>query len=240
MTMRKQIIDVWTIAVVAVAILAVNTNAADITYEGYQGNVESPADDPTTGWRNPTPAKPLDLDGDNILGSDGYYAFGSAISQPSYISSWALYANLGLNWSTGYGVADDPADPTGADTKPFGRWAGDSGPDGSMFEFTITGTDLDGKTLTVGLLFGHWTTPKTYQFELRQYAGGSGTASSPVFSSSGGALEVAYFNVTGASAGDTFVVITSASESSRNMIGWTFDTSAAGPTPTPGTVFYVK
>lgn len=130
-----------------VFVTSVASPGANISYEGYQVNMETTANDPTFGWRNPTPAKPLDLDGDNILGSDGYYAFASAISKPSYVSSWAVTAS-NSNWTTGWGVADNPADPTGPDTLPFGRWYP---PPSSVFNFVVTG-DLADKVLTVGIL----------------------------------------------------------------------------------------
>ena len=58
-------------AVVAVAFVGV-TQAAVITYVGNQTEIEAYTDTPTEGWRNATPAKPLDIDGDNILGTDGW------------------------------------------------------------------------------------------------------------------------------------------------------------------------
>ncbi|MCH7229101.1 Ig-like domain-containing protein, partial [Haloferula sp. A504] len=60
-----------------------SATTAAITFVGTQDNMETKNDDPTVGWRNTTPAKTLDIDGDNIIGTDGYRTSNRS-SNPSY------------------------------------------------------------------------------------------------------------------------------------------------------------
>ena len=85
--------------------------AANINYVGVQYDVEASTNTPTTGWRNPTPAKPLDIDGDNILGSDGYDVYFEKASNPSYATIGYPYPNR----NNASALWDDPANPTGDD-----------------------------------------------------------------------------------------------------------------------------
>ena len=87
--------------------------AANINYVGVQYDVEdNTTNTPTAGWRNPTPAKPLDIDGDNILGSDGYDIYFKKASNPSYATIGYPYPNR--NNAT-LALWDNPASPTGND-----------------------------------------------------------------------------------------------------------------------------
>ncbi|MCH7228389.1 hypothetical protein MLD59_19775, partial [Verrucomicrobiaceae bacterium E54] len=69
----------------AAAVLATTgfAQAASINFVGSQDNIETKNDDQTIGWRNTTPAKTLDIDGDNIIGTDGYRTSNRS-SNPSY------------------------------------------------------------------------------------------------------------------------------------------------------------
>ena len=132
-----------------------SAGAATIDYAGVQFGVEdSTTNTLTTGWRNPTPAKPLDIDGDNILGSDGYLIYFNRISNPSY----ATIATTGyINRNNASVFWDDPTDPTGADFTAGGFYhdasAGHGVMSGQLLSFVITNPLPVGETLRLGVLF---------------------------------------------------------------------------------------
>lgn len=214
------------IAILAVLAIAGTTQGAVISYAGFEENVEAQTDTPTTGWRNTTPTKTLDIDGDNILGTDGYSLpkFGVE-SLPSYISSVTRLAPS-ENGSTGWGRMDDPANPSGADTIGWGMWFSSNAAE-DIVQFVITGSDLTGKTLRVGVFTsGYIGTGE--QLHLTQTVGGSATAASGLLSAANtDGLDVAYFDLTGVSAGDTFKVhVTDKTLGYAHASGLTFDTVA--------------
>lgn len=120
---------------------------AEITYVGHQVGIEADADTPTEGWRNPTPAKPLDIDGDHILGTDGWW-LANQKSEPSYawITETAPNGNSGA-----WGKWDNPSDPSGPDTVGALILHG-PGDSLDAFQIVIHGDALKGKTLRLGSL----------------------------------------------------------------------------------------
>ena len=205
--------------------LAGGSVQAAISYVGFQANVESDLNTTTTGWRNAGPVKPLDIDGDNTLGTDGYhFATVGMSSLPAYISS-----AVGQNPKNVFGLIDDPTDPTGDDVSALLWWN-----QASLVDFTIAGSSLDGKVMRLGLFIGTRISDTTYTYTVTQTTGGSATASTT------GTLTVAeaesgmaFFDLTNVSAGDVFRVTgTDTDMSSMQLGGITFDTAVPEPTTT--------
>jgi hypothetical protein len=217
-------------AVAAGLAFAGTADAADISYVGFQANVESDLNTTTTGWRNASPAKPLDIDGDNILGTDGYhFATAGMSSLPAYISS-----AVGQNPKNPFGLIDDPTDPTGDDVSALLWWN-----QASLVDFTIAGSSLDGKVMRLGLFIGTRTAGGgTYTYTVTQTTGGSATASTTgTLTVAGAESGMAFFDLTNVSAGDVFRVTgTDTDISSMQLGGITFDT----PAPPAGTVFFIR
>lgn len=222
-----------TLATVAALAIATQASAAVITYAGYQDNVDPketsvPATADSYGWRNPTPAKPLDINGDNIIGTDGYAMRGST-SLPAYITSVTNISGGGNN----FGYMDNPADPTGVDNYHVGFW-GSGSSSADLFSFKIQGTDLTGKTLGVAVQYdtyssGHQT------YTLAQTAGvGTDSVTTPALTIANDGYDWAFFYITGAVAGDTFKLsATKPASGAVNYLQWggvAFD-SAAVPEP---------
>jgi len=236
MTMRKRITNGWTIAAVAMAILAVNTNAADITYEGFQTDIETMlATEEVTpkGWRNTNPAKPLDVDGDNILGTDGYMVKDKPTVTPSYFSSWS---RVSLNDNAWAKYIDDPDDPTGADTVRDPRWRKGRASDDGYYTFTITGSSLENKRLQIGLLIPGGQSTGIHTLE--QTSGGTAQASqTSEVTAINDSLAAIFWVVEGAKDGDVFLISNPVEKQNCGM----FVDSAPGAAPaTPGTLIYGK
>lgn len=213
------------LAVIFLASLAVNSNAASIAFLGSDGTTAA-------NWRTTTTIKSstFDPNGDNAYGTDGYY-FGSGpntgntttptvlLSSPSYVSS---ITTSGLFYSTApYTNFDNPTLPIGssvADVK-----GGLYYNNGTKFSFTVGSATEFILTVMWGgnaLAPDNNTTPSS--ISVVQTAGsGSGTATSsslPVLNTG----EYAFFRVN-AAAGDSFN-INIAATSLQGLTGIAFET----------------
>ena len=200
-----------------------------IQYVGHEVDVESASDTPTTGWRNPNNAKTLDIDGDNILGTDGYSIFNlnsfSLIGNqalPDYISE-VTRLSPNANAASSFGVMDNPADPSGSDTWNFGIWHTANSTPADIFQFSVVGNSLQNRKLRIGLLFDGYNGSGSQFLRVTQTVGGTATAQSPTLGFANTGLDIMYFDVT-ASAGDTFVVYADAVTGISHVAGITFDT----------------
>ncbi|MCH7228410.1 Ig-like domain-containing protein [Haloferula sp. A504] len=219
---------------------------ATISYVDAQFGIEDDADDPTSGWRNTTPAKPLDIDGDNILGTDGYHLH-NLTSAPSYGTVTVLPGASGFG---PYGSAkwDDPNNPGGADLSGDRLFRQDGGYTvGTLsipiLQFEVTGTDLDGRTLRLGILCDAIADGSgTASYTITQTSGsGTDSVTSDILTYDGNALDVAFFDITGAVAGDVFVIQTTTITAPgfpnpanfQQFVGFTFDSDAGGSDTTP-------
>lgn len=212
--------------------------AATITYVGYQADIEAIVDDGAVGWRNTNPAKPLDIDGDDILGTDGYrVGDGSylALFDPPYASTAAVAPNR-----NNFGALDNPADPSGTDTIKIcfhDASAGVGVTTAALLQFVISaggGDALVGKTLRVGVLYDTVGGPNTATYTVTQTVGGSATATSAVLPWEGVTHDVVFFDIEGVADGDTFVVKSTVINGDNwpgpfeQVAGITFDSAVAG------------
>jgi hypothetical protein len=232
-------------AVLGLVLALAPTAQAAISYVGNQDDIESAANTTSSGWRNTTPAKTFDIDGDNIMGSDGYQMFEGGTTGitglPGYIASVTrLTSHTGVSASS-FGIMDDPADPTGNDTIYFGLWFDVSDTPGDpLFSFVIQGNALDGQTLRIGLTYDSYNGSGSQNLRVTQTVGsGSGFAESGVLTFNDDGLDVASFDLTGLVAGDTFVIndaIGSGTDGFGHVGGITFDTLAD---PAAGTLYMI-
>jgi len=208
----------------------VTAKYAAVTYVGTQFDIESTGDDPKVGWRNTTPKKPMDIDGDHILGTDGWRmgTMGKTTSDPPY----AVTAKTAPNGNA-HGQWDNPLDPSGKDTNQgvlhdSNAQAGET--TAPLVTFTITEDFPEGKVLRLGLLFDVQGGPNTATYTVTQTFGGTASAATPVHKWTGEHLDVAFFDLTDLRAGYRFA-ITSRTVDTRNyphafeqLVGITFDT----------------
>jgi hypothetical protein len=229
MKINQQIKTFLPLAALAVAAFTGSASAA-ITYVGGQSNFEAHTNDATDGWRNATTAKPLDGDGDDILGTDGYDLSGS--SAPLLLPSYVLSSTVGGAHNQTRGLVDDPANPTGADIA--GGWSGGNSASGTFGTFVFQGSTMATETLRLGVLYdSDWNlTWGTQTFTLTQTVGGSDTATTPTLTLAGDGVDVVYFDITGIQDGDTFVLsYTDVAINWAHIGGVTFDTVTV-PEPT--------
>lgn len=125
--------------------------AATITYVDEHRNLESRANDATVGWRNATTLKPLDLDGDNIYGTDGYHMMANGIVDlPTYIDSVTNLAS-----SNNHVVSADIDDPGNSDGNDInaGQWFHAIGTGAPLFSFKIGPNGSKIETLRIAVLY---------------------------------------------------------------------------------------
>ena len=227
MKINKSMKTTMSLAALAVAAFIGSASAA-ITYVGNQYNMEEFTNDTGVGWRNASTAKSFDIDGDNIIGTDGYdFAGDSTVaSLPSYVAS---VTGSGGHGDLNRGLIDDPTDPSGADIGT--GWHG-SGSETIVFQ----GNSLATETLRLSVLYdGTWDFAYgTQTFTLTQtVGGGSDSVTSPTLTLAGDGLDVASFDITGIQDGDTFQLTSNKVDISWSLIsGVAFDTAAV---PEPST-----
>ncbi|HEX4122237.1 MAG TPA: choice-of-anchor Q domain-containing protein [Verrucomicrobiae bacterium] len=115
----------------------------NIQYAGVQQDLGS-------GWRTPSVSKPLDIDGDNILGSDGYYLVNLPPVLPAYISQATILTSTSPG-DPNYASVDDPTHPGSLfGTGTMNPFPG-SGSSADLFSFEIS-TNAVPNILRVGLM----------------------------------------------------------------------------------------
>jgi len=227
--MRSSLVVVALVA----SVLCPTARAAVITYVGLHENVESHANDPTVGWRNPTsPAKPMDLDGDNIYGSDGYTLFGRPYEMlPAYVTAiQPLQTVLGPD-ALDYAMIDNPNDPTGNDIK-----AGTLFLNGVIGEFAFASFVVNGNAPSVfrlGILVDNGDSPNPPPFI--RVAGASGDSGQFQGNTLPDRNPDWYFvDINGAQAGDEFTVYFGNTDTGNLLLGGlAFDNDEVPPDGVP-------
>jgi hypothetical protein len=227
-------------------------SAAIITFTGADPNVVD--------WRNPSVAKPLDPNGDNIYGTDGYvmftavpsglsatlnrtsgnpFTFGQPIGavrtlvqQPVYVS--AFTPTSGFNFvqtSPTFTSIDNPTAPGTVMQSGVGSENGQAS-QSTLFSFTVN-NNLP-TTFVVGLFFNNSNlisgVPGLNQVGIIDTATGIGPSLQPRTG-----LEALFFSINGATPGEQFsVVATGPPNADWDIMGITFDTSIPEPTTLGG------
>ena len=189
-------------ALLAAPVNATPTRAADISYAGTMNNVQS-------GWRYVNFGKPLDLDGDNIFGTDGYFMVNRAPVLPNYVESAAILTSTYPGNSLYYQIDDPTNDPERFITGTMNPFPG-TGLSADIFQFTLN-TNAVGRTIRVGLMVDNLDIAayNAASLTLVQTSGAGTTngpidTTSPVFNDRN--PDWVFFDLTGTAAGDTFIV----------------------------------
>src|SRR5712691_4517148 len=117
--------------------------ATVITYVGRQT-------DYGPGWRTSAVSKPLDLNGDNILGTDGYQVVNRPAVLPAYVSSMAILTTVNAG-NANYASMDDPTNASTTFVTGTMNALPPAGVTTNLFLFTLNGNAV-GRTIRVGLL----------------------------------------------------------------------------------------
>ena len=122
----------------SVLCLTVRASASTISYAGS-------AIDLGSGWRTATVEDTLDIDGNNVLGSDGWYVEGAqgSFEQPSYIDDVVLNSSV-YPGNGSYSLIDDPTttpgpSPTEITSGTFNPAPGTNQP-ATLLSFSLAGT----------------------------------------------------------------------------------------------------
>ncbi|WP_309399348.1 PEP-CTERM sorting domain-containing protein [Cerasicoccus maritimus] len=216
-------------ASLSASVLAFPLTAATVTYVGSQLSMETYSNDPA-GWRSAgDPDKPLDIDSNGVLGTDGYYMAGSVgESLPGYISDITAHmANYGGN--AGYAQIDNPLDASGNDVVS-GSWYMNGAAAGTESDFlTITvGADAP-ESIRLSMLWDN--TDNSFgltEIQIRVYQTTGGTADSGFQRLTAGdaVTDWYFFDIDNAQAGDVFKVqLKNNNTGNRNLLlgGVAFD-----------------
>lgn len=202
--------------------------AVTITAAGSNVNLGS-------GWRTSSVVK-NDIDGNNVLGSDGYRIVGTNARSltPSYIGLITQSGNI-FGGNGGYASIDDPNTTPGGGPTTMG--SGTTNPfagvnvEASVFTFSVhPGAP---STFRVAVLNDNTdgTQFASNSIRIAQTVGGAATSATVNTSTLNRVSDWYYFDVVGAQAGDTFSVLSGGGASGCNCLGGIAFDSLGGPAP---------
>ena len=179
-----------------------SAGASVITYAGSQTDLGP-------GWRTATVGKPLDIDGDNVFGTDGYDMVNRPAVTPSYVGSMAILTTT-FPGNGGYAQIDDPTNLPGLFVTGTMNPNPGVGGSANLFQFTLN-ANAAGRTIRVGLMVDNLDIAAFNATSLTLVqTSGAGASSGPVATTSSifndRIPDWLFFDITGAAAGDTFVI----------------------------------
>ncbi len=189
-------------------------------------------------WRNPDVAKPLDLDNNQVLGSDGYHLVNLPASLPSYVSSWTTISTT-YPGNGEYSMIDVPGQP--GELFLTGTMNPRPGPGVSVDTFAFTlGETAEGRMIRVGLLVDNldgagWNATSLTLVQTDSTQSTSGPVPTVTGALNNRIPDWVFFDILGAKAGDRFVVrATGGPNGTATVGGVAFDsiTSVSGPVRT--------
>jgi hypothetical protein len=226
--------------------------AATITYVGSQLDIGD-------GWRTPAVTKPLDPDGDNIIGSDGYFMFNTGYTGSTFrfdpppfdpadgygnasvdLPSFVTISDFGSGGSvtaTAFSQIDDPLNP-GTDflSGTAVRNAGADGAEVSFYKLTFNNAPAEGVRVGVLVNNAEWGNAGQIRFELDSNP--LITVSANTTRPENGINDFFFFDFEDLSDGDTFSFYAS-DDTTDNTVN-PFETRFGGFTfaviPEPGTL----
>lgn len=220
------------LAVVAITLclLCTTANADVITHPGDQIDLGS-------GWRTSTVAKPLDIDGNNVLGTDGYQMVNKAAVLPSYVSSMGILSGT-YGGNASYASIDDPllVPPNGGGLFVTGTMnpAPGLGNPADLYSFTFNSL-ASSRTVRVGLMVDNLDGAgfNADSLELVQTAGGvatSGVIPTTSLSFNNRTPDWLFFDISGIKNGDAFKVVgVGGSSTTATLGGIAFDSVVPEP-----------
>jgi hypothetical protein len=162
-----------------------------------------------TGWRYIYYGKPLDLDGDNIFGTEGYDMVNRAPVLPNYVESATILSSTYPGNGFYYQIDDPTNDPEWFITGTMNPFPG-LGLSADIFQFTLN-TNAVGRKIRVELMVDNLDIAAYNAASLTLVqTSGAGATNGPIDTTS--ALfndrnpDCVFFDLTSASAGDTFIV----------------------------------
>ena len=161
------------------------------------------------GWRTASPVKPLDLDGDNIVGTDGYQLINLPPALPAYLASASILSGT-YPGNGDYSYLDDPTSP--GDQFLTGTMNPYPGPSVSadLFSFTLNAGAV-GRTIRVGLLVDNldgadWNADSLTLVQTNGTFASSGPVATVATALNNRIPDWIFFDISGAQAGDAFVI----------------------------------
>jgi hypothetical protein len=205
-------------SLIALSLCAASAHAASILASGADTSTTNDA------WRTSGVAKPLDADGNNVYGSDGYLMFNTGYTGSTFTSSTNVLANAssalpayvaviadGATGSVGaaaFAQIDDPLNPvndfrSGVATASYNFANLGAGVELSMFNLTFTNAPVGG--VRVGVLVNNAANrnAEAIRFEL-DGSSGAVTASQSTGQNVNVQQDYYFFDITGIANGDTF------------------------------------
>ena len=178
-----------------------------IAYVGLQADLGA-------GWRTASTPKTYDIDGNNVLGSNGWWLPNYTLSSPSYITSFAN--NFYYSGNGGYALVDNPLTTPG--TTPSLIYSGTTSSQSpsygiksinSVVSFTLTGA-VPG-TIRIGIMSGNSDASGAfgasgYQIISALFDSGMTTELQTNGAVYNGNPDWAFFDITGGSAGQTYSI----------------------------------
>jgi hypothetical protein len=196
-----------------------------------------------SGWRTSSVSKAaLALDGNGVLGNDGYWTFGSngKTLKPAYISTVSI-ANSVYGGNSSYALIDNPTTTPGASATTV--LSGTLNPtvrglDG-VFTFTLSGTVPS--LIRVGLMIDNLDVA-AYNPAALQLVDTTNSISGPSVATTSSAFndrvpDWVFFDIASGAAGEVFTVDVSSGTNGCNCLGAvSFDSSSATSVPEPSSV----
>jgi hypothetical protein len=184
------------------------------------------------GWRSYYPVKPLNLDGDNILGTDGYHLVNLPPVLPAYLASAVILSGT-FPGNDDYSYLDDP-NSLGSQFLT-GTMNPNPGPGGSadLFGFTLN-AGAAGRTIRVGLLVDNldgaaWNAASLTLVQANGPPASNGPVATVAPAFNNRTPDWVFFDITGGQAGQTFIVRgAGGANGTATLGGVAFD--SAGPT----------
>ncbi len=175
---------------------------AVITYEGTHQDLGGT-------WRSSGIAKTRDVDGDHVLGTDGYQLVNLPPAKPSYFSTMEPLTGS-YSGNASYAFIDDPLNPGATFMTGTQNPAPGAGRSADVFRFTLNAQAV-GRLIRVGVLIDHLDNAAYNPASLRLVQTVGGVVGSPSLATASTAFrnrvpDWVFFDIVGGQTGDTFVL----------------------------------
>lgn len=175
---------------------------AVITYEGTHQDLGGT-------WRSSGIAKTRDVDGDHVLGTDGYQLVNLPPAKPSYFSTMEPLTGS-YSGNASYAFIDDPLNPGSTFMTGTQNPAPGAGRSADVFRFTLNAQAV-GRLIRVGVLIDHLDNAAYNPASLRLVQTVGGVVGSPSLATASTAFrnrvpDWVFFDIVGGQTGDTFVL----------------------------------
>ena len=160
-------------------------------------------------WRSDSLAKPLDLDSDNILGTDGYVLVNLPPALPAYLASASILTGT-YPGNDDYSYLDDPTSPGNQFlTGTMNPYPG-PGVSADLFSFTLNAGAV-GRTIRVGLLVDNldgavWNAASLTLMQTNGTRASNGPVATVAAALNNRIPDWIFFDISGGQPGDAFTI----------------------------------